>query len=113
MRKKHFSGCILASHSSIMKRNVAVFGLIIGLVMPFLGLAVMYFAWFHGSSFGEFMSRIFSDHQLASKVLSLSLLAELIPFIFFTSKRLDNSARGIFIATMIYGVLIILLKYVW
>jgi hypothetical protein len=113
MRKKHFSVCILASHLVIMKRNVAVFGLIIGLLMPVLGIVVMYFMWFHSSSFGTFFSHVSSDHQLAAKVLSLSLIAELIPFIYFTNKRLDNSARGIFIATIIYGVLIVLLKYVW
>ena len=91
-----------------MKRNVPVFGLLIGLVMPVLGVITMYFIWFHGSPFGDFYTRISGDHQLASKVLSLSLLAELIPFIYFTNKRLDNSARGVFIATMLYVVFIIL-----
>jgi hypothetical protein len=43
----------------------------------------------------------------------LSLLANLVPFVWFTSKRLDFWARGVFIATMIYVLFIVLIKFVW
>jgi hypothetical protein len=47
------------------------------------------------------------------KVFSLSMLANLAPFIFFNSKRYDHAARGVFIATMLYVVFIVLVRYVW
>lgn len=96
-----------------MKRNVPVLGLIIGLIFPMLGMLVMYLIKFTGVPFAEFMSTMTGNHKVAAMVLSLSLLANAIPFIFYTNKRLDLTARGILIATMLYAVLIVLLKFVW
>jgi len=96
-----------------MKRNVPVLGLIIGLIFPMLGMLVMYLVKFTGTPFGEFIRTMVANHKVAAMVLSLSLLANAIPFIFYTNKRLDLTARGILVATMLYAVLIILLKFVW
>ena len=96
-----------------MKRNVPVLGLIIGLIFPMLGMLVMYAIKFTGVPFSEFIHAMTSNHKVAAMVLSLSLLANAIPFIFYTNKRLDLTARGILIATMLYAVLIVLLKFVW
>ena len=96
-----------------MKRNVPILGLVIGLIFPMLGMLVMYLVKFTGTPFGEFIQSMVNNHQLAAMVLSLSLLANAIPFIYYTNKRLDLTARGILIATMLYAVLIVLLKFVW
>jgi hypothetical protein len=50
---------------------------------------------------------------MASKVMTLSLLINLIPFLYCTTKRLDYTMRGIVIATMLYALFIILIKFVW
>ena len=96
-----------------MKRNVPFFGFVLGALFPLLGFLVMYFIWGHHEAVGEFMHSVMRSHDLAGKVFSLSLLANLVPFLFFTSRRLDYSARGVFVATMIYVVIIVLIKYVW
>ena len=96
-----------------MKRNVPVLGLVIGIVFPMLGMLVMYLIKFTGTPFGEFVQTMVANHKVAAMVLSLSLLANAIPFIYYTNKRLDLTARGILIATMLYAVLIVLLKFVW
>ncbi len=96
-----------------MKRNVPVFGLIIGIIFPMLGMLVMYLIKFTGTPFTEFIRVMTSNHKVAAMVLSLSLLANAIPFIYYTNKRLDFTARGILIATMLYAVIIVLLKFVW
>ena len=102
-----------------MKRNVPVFGLLLGLIFPILGLLVMYFVKFRTDpsgdvvSLNEFYNRLMANPKASAGVLSLCLLAELIPFIYYTNKRLDLTARGILIATMLYAVLIILLRFVW
>jgi len=46
-------------------------------------------------------------------VLTLSLLLNLIPFVYCTSKRYDYAMRGIVIATMIYALIIFLLMFIW
>ena len=96
-----------------MKRNVPVLGLIIGLIFPILGMLVMYLVKFAGTPFGDFVQTMVANHKVAAMVLSLSLLANALPFIYYTNKRLDLTARGILIATMLYAVLIVLLKFVW
>ncbi|OJW81350.1 MAG: hypothetical protein BGO69_13705 [Bacteroidetes bacterium 46-16] len=96
-----------------MKRNVPIFGLLIGLVTPVIGFVIMYFIWGHGTPFNAFVRGLVNNHDLASKVLSLSLLLNLLPFSLCTRKRLDYVARGILVATMLYAVFIILIKYVW
>ena len=96
-----------------MKRNVPVFGLLIGLVTPLIGFVIMYFIWGHSMAFGEFVRTLVNNHDMASKVLSLALLLNLLPFSLYTRKRLDYTARGILVATVLYAVFIILIKYVW
>lgn len=96
-----------------MRRNVPVFGLFIGIIFPMLGMLVMYALKFTHTPFPDFIRTMMDNHKVAAMVLSLSLLANAIPFIFYTNRRLDLTARGILVATMLYAVLIVLLKFVW
>jgi hypothetical protein len=96
-----------------MKRNVPILGLVIGIIFPMLGMLVMYIIKFNDTAFGSFISTMKSNHKIAALVLSLSLLANAIPFIYYTNRRLDLTARGILVATILYAVLIVLLRYVW
>jgi len=96
-----------------MNKNVPVYGLLLGLLFPILGLIVTYLIKFSGASFGDFIQVLVHDHKAAALMLAFSLFANLVPFIYFTNKRLDQTAKGVLIATMLYALLIILLKYVW
>ncbi len=98
-----------------MKRNVPVFGLLIGLVFPILGILIVsfIFASMQHVSVGNFLTAMKGSHGSLAKVFSLGLLINIAPFIFYTNRRLDLTARGILIATVLYAVVIILLKYVW
>ncbi len=108
-----FFTCILAIYFSAMNRNVPILGLVIGLLMPMIGMLIVYAVIGKGESLGDFVSGLFRAKELAAKALSLSILANILPFIYYTNKRLDLTARGILIATMLYAVLIVLLKFVW
>ncbi|MDR3679989.1 MAG: hypothetical protein P4L41_08480 [Flavipsychrobacter sp.] len=94
-----------------MNRNVPLLGFVIGLIFPILGLVVVNFTLLHGLPLGEFMNMLLHERDVASKVVSLSLLANLIPFVYYTSKRLDYTAKGIFIITMIFVAIAVLLKF--
>ena len=96
-----------------MNRNAPIFGLILGIIFPILGMVVVFLLLGSGNTFGGFVEGMIANHKTAGKVLSLSIIANIIPFIFFTSRRLDYTARGILIATMLYAVLIVLLRFVW
>jgi len=96
-----------------MNRNVPVLGFILGILFPMLGMGVMYLVKFNNIPFGDFIQTMVNNHKVASLVLSLSLLANAIPFIYYTNERLDYTARGILVATILYAVFIVLLKWVW
>lgn len=96
-----------------MKRNISAFGFVIGLLFPLIGIFIVYLIMFGGMSFDGFIKEMTHNFDAAAKVLSLGLLVNLIPFSFYTYNRLDLTARGILISTVLYAVLMVLLKYVW
>jgi len=88
-------------------------GFVIGLVLPILGLVIMKFLWYRHDTFNEFYHTLIYSHSVLTKVLTLSLLLNLVPFIYANSKRLDYLMRGVVIATVLYALVIVLLMYVW
>jgi hypothetical protein len=96
-----------------MKRNVSVLGFIIGLLLPLLGIYIVYLVKFGGETLASFFQLLVHNTDVAASVLSLSVLVNIIPFIYYTNRRLDLTARGILISTLLYGVVFILLKFVW
>ncbi len=96
-----------------MKRNVPLLGFVIGAILPLLGMFIVYLILFQGVDFNQFLKNLRHQPSQAAKVISLGILINVIPFIFYTNKRLDLTARGIFIATMLYAVFMLLIKFVW
>lgn len=96
-----------------MKPNSPVVGFIIGLLLPVLGALAVYGLLFRNIPMADFIHRLSFDFQAAAKVLSLSLLINALPFMYFNRYKLESTSRGIFIATMLYFVLYVLLKFVW
>jgi hypothetical protein len=66
-----------------------------------------------GASFDYFVQHMRYNHTEAALNLTLSILANGLVFAYFTNRRLDYTARGIFIATMIYVVAILWVRFVW
>ena len=95
-----------------MRVNKAIVGLMLGLLFPLLGYLVVYFILGRGGSFTEFSNSIIHNGDLAGKVISLSVLANLIPFLYFNKYRRDLTVKGIVIATILFGILFVYMKYV-
>ena len=96
-----------------MRLNVPMTGFIIGLFLPTIGMGIMYLLWGHHEGLEAFVHRLTVQPGMASKVLTLSLLVNLAPFLYFNFKRLDYAMRGVVIATVLYAVFIVLIKFVW
>jgi amino acid permease len=94
-----------------MNRNNAVLGLLLGIIFPFLGVLLIYVVKFTDGSLSNFLHLLFQESKIGSMVFSLGLIANLIPFLYFTNRRLDHAARGILIATMLYAILIVMLRF--
>ena len=96
-----------------MRINVPAVGFILGLILPVAGFLLMLTAWSHGSNLSGYMATLMRDHRALAKVLTLGLLINLVPFLYFNIKRPDYALRGVVTATMLYAVLIILVMFVW
>ncbi len=97
-----------------MKRDIPVIGFIIGALTPVLGFFIVYLIFRNGDlSFENFIKATWPRNRDFAKLLTLSLLANLIPFVYCNFKRYDYISKGVFVATMLYVVLIVLLMFVW
>jgi len=102
----------------IHKTDNPVIGLLSGFLFMFLGVIVIYFFRHNHFSFERYL-KIFTtlDNPMmlseASKILSLSLVALLIPFYYFLNRKRYYATRGIIISAMIVGVLVIMYKFIW
>ena len=94
----------------IFKKNNQRLGLALGLIGPLLGLVVIYFVKFPSYSFMDFLTYFMNDNRMITSVGSLSLLANVILFTIYINTHRDNTAKGIFIITMMYGIGILVLK---
>jgi hypothetical protein len=87
-------------------------GLILGAIAPLLGILLFKWTKFGIFSFKEFFQFIYLEpgFKTLSVALSLSLLANALIFTLYINAQKDKTAKGIFITTCVYGVVILLIK---
>ena len=97
----------------MFKKDNLIFGLILGFVAPVVGLLLLRYYKFHMLTFKEVWQLIYLEpsHRLLTAGLSVSLMMNAILFTIYINGRRDQTAKGIFITTLVYGVVILLLKY--
>ncbi|MGH2553174.1 MAG: hypothetical protein ACRDEB_05620 [Chitinophagaceae bacterium] len=96
----------------ILKKDNLRLGLTIGLLGPLLGLVIIYYIRFPSYSFMDFLTYFMNDKKMITSVGSLSLLVNIITFTLYINTHRDETAKGIFIITLIYGIGILVLK-IW
>ena len=94
----------------ILKRDNLKLGLVLGLLGPALGLVVVYFLKFSSYGFGEFLDYFFNDSKLITSIGALCLLANAVLFTIYINTHRDNTAKGIFATTLVYGIAILVIK---
>ena len=97
------------------RRDTPIFGLLIGLTTLLVGLAIVYLFLYRnaqGMSLSAFLGALRYTPDQAAKVLSLALIAEIIPITWVKRKRFDGAARGMFIVVMLTALFILWLKFV-
>lgn len=94
----------------MLTRDNLKLGLLLGLIGPLCGLAVVYFIKFSAFSIGEFLDNFIHENRLITSIGSLSLLANAVLFTIYVNTGRDKTAKGIFILTLIYGIGILVLK---
>jgi hypothetical protein len=94
----------------IFKKDNLKFGLVLGLLGPIVGLAIVYLVSYRTFTFGEFFNFFITDNKRITSIGALSLLANAVLFTLYVNTQRDSTAKGIFLTTVIYGIGILILK---
>lgn len=100
------------------KWNNALLGLVLGIVFPCIGLLLLYWVQWQDIPFTSYVHKFtnttsFMAMRSASKLISLAIILNLIPFYFFLNKKAMLTVKGIVIASALALVLVVLYLYVW
>ena len=96
----------------IFKKDNFVFGLILGLLAPLVGLLLFKAYKFQVFTFKETFQFMLLEPGFKTLTvgLSLSLLLSALLFTLYINAGKDNTAKGIFATTMAYGLFILIVK---
>jgi hypothetical protein len=97
----------------IFKKDNLKWGIILGVIGPLLAMFIYYIWVFSRTiSIREYIYVLGHNKQLLTAISSLSLLANAILFTIYINTHRDRTAKGVFVATLIYGVFVLLYKLV-
>ncbi len=93
------------------KCNKLYIGLLIGLILPIItSYAIFYFRFGDTLSFKEFADGLLQLHGF-TKLLSLSVIPNLLFFLIAIKLERLLAARGIVTATLLYAIVVVILKF--
>ncbi|ANI89487.1 hypothetical protein A9P82_09410 [Arachidicoccus ginsenosidimutans] len=82
-----------------------------GLVAPVIGVLLFYYVKFFPTfSFSEYFHALFDNKSLLTAVSSISLMLNVVLFTIYINRKIDKTARGIFLITCIYILAVIIYK---
>ena len=93
-----------------LKRDNMQLGLALGLILPALVFIIIYFLRFSYYAPGEFFEILGQESRLLTFVSAWCLVANIALFTLYINSNRYNTAKGVFIITVTYGVLFLLTK---
>lgn len=96
----------------IFKKDNFILGAILGFVGPLMGILIFKYMKFNSFSFANTFEYMYkeSGHNTISVALSLALLVNAVLFTLYINTHKDKTAKGIFVLTCVYGLLVLCLK---
>lgn len=94
-----------------LKKDSFTLGLILGFLAPLLGIVLFYLFKFSAFTFKEFLEVMVMWKSFFTSVITVSLIADGALFTIYINTERDQTARGIFVATLVYTLLCLVLKY--
>lgn len=98
----------------MFKKDNLGFGILLGLVFPLIGLLVFKYFKFEVFSLKETFDymRLEPGHKTLTVALSLSLVLNALLFTIFVNSGKDRTAKGVFASTLVFGIIILVIKMV-
>jgi hypothetical protein len=96
----------------ILKKDNFWLGVVIGILSPVLGIILFKAYKFDAFTFKETLQFFYLEpgFRTLSVSLSLSLLLNALFFTIYINTNKDKTAKGIFAITVIYGLLVLIIK---
>jgi hypothetical protein len=95
----------------IFKKDNFWLGIFLGLVAPVIGFFIFKLVKYSKFSLREMYQWMMLNHNLITAYISVSLFANALLFTLYVNAKIDKTAKGIFIVTVIYAVAALLIKY--
>lgn len=92
-----------------MNKNFLI-GIFLGLLFPIV-LFVFVVVFYQGYSLTFFINNLITNYNLPI-IISLSLFANLLLFLFKCWKKQDEQLRGILFSTILYGIIMVTIKFI-
>ncbi len=93
----------------ITKYNSMKFGILLGIILPIITFLLVYLFKDIELSFFDYVKRLIK-FDVFTKMLSLSVIPNLLLFYLFLQKNYLYSTRGIIIATIVITVFVLIVK---
>jgi len=99
----------------MLKKDNLPLGILLGFLTPLVAFFLYYFFVIrphNNVGLGQFLGILKDNRQMIPKLTSICLLLNGLVFFLYTRKRLDITAKGVFLMTMLYAIGILLLKLI-
>ena len=93
-----------------LKRDSLQLGLLLGIITPMIVFVIIYFARFTGYDFDEFVRVFFRENRLITFFGVWCLVGNIALFTYYINTNRDETSKGIFAITLLYGIGVLLLK---
>ena len=96
----------------ILKKDNFLLGIVLGLIAPLLGMLMFKTYKFNVFTYKETFQYMYMEpgFKTLTVALTLSLLLNALLFTIFINSNKDKTAKGIFTTTMVYGLLVLIIK---
>lgn len=95
----------------IFKKDSWWLGCVLGLVGPVAGFLIFKLLKYNNFTLKEMYQWMTMNHNLITAWISISLFANALLFTLYVNARIDRTAKGIFIITLIYAIAALLIKF--
>jgi uncharacterized membrane protein len=98
----------------IFKKDHLRTGLILGFLAPLLGMLGYYFYKFYPNNvtLSEFWTLLMQNRSFFTGLTSIALIANAVLFTIFINTRRDQAAKGVFAITLVFGIMVLLVKLI-
>lgn len=95
----------------MLRKDNFKLGLVLGFIAPIVGIFGYYLWRFRLFSLRDFFEVLMAQKSLLTAIISVALVANAVVFTFYINRRKDRTAKGVFVATCIYALFSLFIKW--